>query len=359
MPSPISQHLPPSAAWRALPAWSGLLALLALLALTVLPATTQARRRRGAGSDQRLLKRAITLYHTGQLKASLMLLKRAKMEHDVAELDSGARNERRLGRILLYRGLNLALMGQRAQARVAFKAALAEYPILSLSPHRFKPELVKLFNQVRKKSTSRLVVTCTTSGAVILVDSKPRGEAPVELYLAPGPHRVQARNAAGKIGFTKEVNLVLGKSVRVLARLGARPARKRASGHKAVGDAPPPKRFRKVWTLVMAGTSLALVITGAALWASSESSFSELEEQYPELLRRGELTAIEELKESIDGKDTAATVMFALAGASAAAAVALFFLEGRTSGEAPRDSISPWSLRIVPSGAGLGLVTRF
>jgi hypothetical protein len=336
-----------------------LLALLILLVLTASSTAAQARGRRGAGSDQRLLEQAITLYHSGRLKASLKLLERAKIEHNVAELDSGKRNQRRLGRILLYKGLNLALMGSRARAKVAFKAALVEHPGLSLSPHRFKPELVKLFDEVRRRVASRLVVVCTTSGAVILVDGKPRGVAPVELYLAAGPHRIQARTAKGRVGFTKEVNLVTGKSVRVTARLGAGPARKRVSGAKAVGDAPPPKRFRKVWTLIMAGTSLAFVITGAAMWASSESTYSELEESYPELLRRGEVTAIEELKESIEGKDTAATVMFSLAGASAVAAVALFFLEGRTSGEAPRDNISPWSLRIVPSGAGIRLMTRF
>jgi hypothetical protein len=350
---PIPSRNPPPVARFAL------LTLLVLLVLSALPTVVRARGKRGAGTDQRLLEQAITLYHSGRLKASLKLLERAKTEHEAAELDTGKWNQRRLGRILLYKGLNLALMGKRARAKVAFKAALAEYTGLSLSPHRFKPELVKLFDAVRRKVTSRLVVTCTTSGAVILVDGKSRGVEPVELYLAAGPHRIQARSAKGRVGFTKEVNLVTGKSVRVMARLSAGPARKRISGPKTVGDAPPPKRFRKVWTLIMAGTSLALVITGVAFWASSESTYSELEEGYPELLRRGDVTAIEELKEAIDGKDTAATVMFSLAGASAAAAVALFFLEGRSSGETPRDSISPWSLRIVPSGAGLGLMTRF
>ena len=96
---------------------------------------------------------------------------------------------------------------------------------------------------------------------------------------------------------------------------------------------------------------------GIALWASSDSTYNELEESYPTLVASGDLGRIQELKDSVRSKETASAVMFGLAGACAVTSVVLFFLENRAPERARQGPTSPWSMRLLPrTGAVNGLV---
>jgi hypothetical protein len=300
--------------------------------------------------SRRLLERAIKLCHLGQLGASLEMLKRAK-----AALPQSGHPGRAglLGRVLLYQGLNLALMGRRARARTLFGSALAQDPTLTVNPSSFKPEVVKLFNAVRDKRSGKLVVFGERSDLFVFVDGRRHGRAPRLVRVAAGRHRVELRDQRGAALLTKDLTVSAGAAVRL--------ALPPVDGHRTKRGQPTRRRGwrSKLWTLVAAGACVAFSIAGAALWASSDASYDELESNYPTLAAARDSAAIDSLKSSIEAKDAGAVAMFSLAGASAVAAVALFFLEGRAARQ-PRDRRDSRATQLVPllQGDGAGLLLR-
>jgi hypothetical protein len=113
----------------------------ALLALLItLPLGAWAQPASAPASGERLLREATRHYDDGRFEASLQLLARAER----VSADSAT-----LARVQLQRGVNLAVLGQTAQARQAFALALRHDPAVSLDPGRVKPAIVGLLGSVR------------------------------------------------------------------------------------------------------------------------------------------------------------------------------------------------------------------
>jgi tetratricopeptide (TPR) repeat protein len=307
-----------------------------------------------AGQSESLLNQAMALFRVGKFSESLEMLRKAREEHTAEELDRGRKDPGLLGKIALYEGLSYAVIQKKAQAQKAFRTALGHDPTIRLSPHQFKPELVRLFNSVRGQMRCRLLVTSDLPRARVVVDDKDVGEAPIKLELPVGRYRVQVSSKDGLQSFSKEVMLTPERPTRVTAIM-----------KKRAGDKPPPppnpspvNRSRpRVWTWVAAGGAAAFSIAGIALWASSEATYNALEQDYPSLLASGDLNRIQELKDGVRSKEIASAVMFGLAGACAVTSVTLFFLENRASERPQQKSTSPWSMRVRPqAGAVNGLV---
>jgi hypothetical protein len=325
-----------------------------------------------------LLDKGIASFGQGQLEASRQALEQARAATKDAKI---------LAKIQLYLGLNAAVEGQTSKAREAFTAALRHDPTLLMDATSFKPDLVALFESVRKQTPGELRISLGAPGATVWINGKTQGSLPLALKLPVGKHTVEVRSADGLASFRSEVVVLAGLPTQVAARLvpkqgklrirtspggaevlldgeavGRTPLDRQVTAGKHVvavqvdGHAPVMKRIevkpgedtrlalnltplapgpaaaeepnfftRRLWTWVAAGTALAALGAGIGVGVSANADFDEYE------LSCNEAHAYcNELGDRVDTKDRVANAMFGVAGAAAAAAVVLYFVEGRT-----------------------------
>jgi len=358
---------------------------------------------RGEGASA-LLEQGITSFGLGQLEASRQALERARAATSDPKL---------LAKVQLYLGLNAAVEGKTSRARVAFTAALRHDPTLKLSASNFKPDLVSLFEAVRKQLPGELRVSIAAPGATVFVDGKERGKPPVALELPVGKYTIEIRTEKGLSTHRSEVVVLAGQPTSVAAQLQPRRGRLMirttpggaevlldgevagrtplnrevdAGAHVVAvqleGHAPRMKRVevkpgedtrvalklvslglgrerevrqpnfftRRLWTWVAAGTALAALGVGVGVGLSASADFDEYELSCNEAH-----SYCRELGDRVETKDRVANVMFGVAGAAAAAAVVLFFVEDRN---APRRESSR-RVRALVGSAGGGLAVTF
>jgi len=267
----------------------------------------------------KLLRQAVELFDNAKFAASLALLNRA------------ATRETRplsLGRVRLYQGLCHAVMGQRSAARRAFTLALHADPDLKLDPQRFKRDFVEIFAGVRSSLRGRLQVEADGPGAQVHVNGRPAGLAPLTAEYPIGSHYILVRGPEGRILLKTVFVISPAATTRLDVRLGQ-------------GPAAGPQR-RRVWTWVAAGGALASLCVGIGMWAWADADHGEF-------LSTPDPARYDELEQGIRGRDTAAVVMFSLAGALAATAAVLFYFEGRPApaDSGPRPALAP---RLSASG---------
>jgi hypothetical protein len=258
-----------------------------------------------------LYRHGVELFAQGALEASAAVLERARHR---------TREPRLLALIELHLGLNAATTHRRAQAREHFRRAVRHDPALHMDPQQYKPELVRLYEEVRAE------------------------EAAIARRVLGRPDRVASRPAPS-------------------TRPG--PAVVKPQPVEIGQPTAQPRRPRRLWTWVAAGSAVAVAAAGLGLGLSARSDYSsacDLLEGAPECSARRDLKQesdrhrFEILHDQVGQKSLAANVCWGVAGALAVTAVVLYFVEGRVRrGESPgkkvglRIGAGP-SLALEPSG---------
>jgi len=318
--------------------------LVSILALA--PAEVRAER------SGELLGRAIGHYKTGELAQALDLLERAHQALKAEVVGRGGEDHAPAAQIYLYQGLCQAVTQKPSAARQSFARALEADPDLRLDPRRFKPQIVRLFDEVRGTLRAMLVVTADRTGVRVLVDGSEVGQAPLETSVGTGRHRVEVRSADRRQARSAVVDLTAGARRIIDFRLGSTSERRpdRSATHPMGGT-------RRLWTWIAGGASLVTLATGIAVYLSADASYNELDSSYDQLYLEGNAARIEELRRQVQRKDTAAVVMLSLSGALAASAVTLFFLEPWLHRRSSKRSAC--ILPLVGPASGLALDLRF
>ena len=301
-----------------------------------------------------LLKQGIEAFGLARFDDARGLLEQAR----AATKDPG-----RLGRVHLYFGLIEAVSGSRAKARGHFAMALSHDASLKLDPANFKQELVALLEQVRAQLRGQLLVHAATRPAQVLVDGKPAGPLPLVAQLLIGTHQVEIRAPDGRLLHSATVMVRPGRTARVVSPAAPPPTAARTSQpvNRAAPEARPAPRRRRLLTWIAAGASAALLGTGLGLGISSSVDHG----QWEDACRSSQgIQSCVALARSIEDRDLAANVMFAVGGTLAATAVVLYFFEGRRGPEgrrrAPRAAPGPRVVPVVsPTGAGAALELSF
>ena len=134
-----------------------------------------------ADPAEALLQEGLVNYRVGKFGAALKVLDRASRKGKEASV---------LGRVHLYRGLILGVMGKEAKARAAFTRALKSDPTVEPREGEAKSKVLALFKDTRLQIKGRLKVTADHKDAQVSVDGKIVGPAPFSGELAVGAHKV-------------------------------------------------------------------------------------------------------------------------------------------------------------------------
>lgn len=268
---------------------------------------------------------------------------------------AATKDSHRLSRIYLYFGLIEAVSGSRTKARTMLVRALEQDPTLTLDPGRFKTDLVALFNEVRQGLRGALLVHTKQPSHAVYIDGKRVGQLPLLSNLPIGRHQVQVRTPDGRPYYSTTVVVRPHSTGKI--PVGPGPRGLVAPEHTVADkDHRPEKkttRRRRVFTWIAAGTAVVMLGTGIGLGVSSNRGNNEWEAG----CKQNQLyTDCDELALSVENRDLAANVMFAVGGSLAVSAVLLYFFEGRVPGEARRGRKRTASSTLVTPLVGRSVV---
>ncbi|MCA9664078.1 MAG: hypothetical protein KC503_00775 [Myxococcales bacterium] len=227
-------------------------------------------------------------------------------------------------RAKLYVGLCLHGREKPREAAAAFRQALALDATLRLSAQRFKPEVVALFEKVRRALRGRLrlrlrLAAGAPAGSTVLVDGDPVADASKALALGIGEHVVELRDGQGR---TLEQRVVVVEPDRtrelVLRGRAVTTARRADLVVRPTPATPPRARWRRPLAWISAGSALALAGVGIGLGAavaSDHDAWSQRDPTTPEA---------QSLRAAGQKKMIAANVLIGAAVVAAITAVALF-----------------------------------
>lgn len=294
-----------------------------------------------------LFREAVERFGAADFEGSLALLERAAAR--IGAGDSALR-----AKILLYKGINQAVMGNERAARESFRGAQLQDPAVELDPDQFKPTIMSLFRAERRLTLGRLDVSADISGAQAWLDGAPAGKVPLSRYLRPGRIKVEVRGQQGRPSHSEVVALEAGQVLRLSLRLrqgnGVVSAPAKESG---------PGRPARLATWVVGGAGVACLVAGVVLGGLARSDH----EAWLDLAEQGkDPVAWEDRRGRGQDKQLAANVLLGVGGALTAAAVALFFLEPGWAGDdaaaAGAGEVSTIKVGAGPS-LGLGVSGRF
>ncbi|MBI5548232.1 MAG: tetratricopeptide repeat protein [Deltaproteobacteria bacterium] len=143
------------------------------------------------------LRAAQAAFRDGEFDKALQLLDRAV---------AGSKNRSQLANIHLLRARCFNANGDLAKAEGALEEALVQDPESELDASRVPPVLVGLLTGLRQRLKADLRVT-SDRAATIWLDGKALGETPLEVKVAIGRHRVQARAPDGALSVERELLL--------------------------------------------------------------------------------------------------------------------------------------------------------
>jgi tetratricopeptide (TPR) repeat protein len=190
-----------------------------------------------------------------------------------------------------------------------------------------------------------LLVYTEPPGAEVKLEGRARGKTPFHLALPPGEYALRLERE-GLVPVAREVTIPPDASVTVDVVLAPLPAvpppPKLAAPAPATNpdlSAPPPKASplagpppggepkpgaprakRRLWTWVAAGAAVAAASAGAYYGLAAKDAESKLHDG---------ASGRDALADEATGKARTANILYGVAGAAAAAGVALFFVEGR------------------------------
>jgi hypothetical protein len=246
-----------------------------------------------------------------------------------------------------YRTLGMTSFELRAYAQ-----ALSELQAALEDPRRPLPadqraQVAALAEQARA-FVGRYRVRVSPPESQLLVDGAPHalGEDGV-LLLEVGRHELRAR-AAGHAELARRLDVRGREDEELVLELAslqpeALPPVAAPLPKAAETRAGEPRSGDRLFTWIAAGTAVALAGTSLALWLIADSKFDEQQEECDAMLpamacERGTIETA-----GIQDLDTAHQVTAVAAGVVGAAAVALFFIEGRPE-EPPALTIGPGSV---------------
>jgi len=315
-----------------------LLSLLTLL-LWSLPALA-------ADDAAALLQEAVRRYGLADFEGSLEQLTRAQ---------EMTKDPKLLARIHLYQGINYGELDRLPLSQAAFTTALTFEPDICPDPARFKASLVKLCQEVRRSLRGTLAVTSQPEGGQVLVDGEPVGQTPLERRLAIGSHRVQVR-VGDRHSPAQRVTVFVDQTASVKVELPPAGVTLPPRAKPDRPAAPPrPRPRRRLWTWIAAGSAVLVAGIAAGVWASAESDYGEWEETADD--PAADEQRLTDLQDRVQRKEVAAWVLFGTAGALAAGAVTLFFLEGKASGAERSGTMSV--VPILGPAPGAAVTLRF
>lgn len=134
-----------------------------------------------ADPGESLLQEGLVNYRVGKFDAAIKVLDRAARK---------GKDPQVLGRINLYRGLVLGVMGKGDRAKAAFTEALRNDPTLVPRDGEAKSSVLALFNEVRDGLKGTLKVAADRPGAQVTVGGKVLGPAPYAGALRVGAHKI-------------------------------------------------------------------------------------------------------------------------------------------------------------------------
>ena len=229
--------------------------------------------------------------------------------------------------------IDLPLGQHLLQVVSADKLARSEEKEIRIQPGeklRIEPALIPVTGSIQLDSTP--------PGATIILDGRPTDTAPAQLEVSPGRHALRL-TLDGYHDWVREVEVREGEVTDFKAALEELP------------PPPPPTspwlRGYRLWSLVAGGLAIASTGVGigfAVSGSADESDFKSGGSGDPE--QNITYDRADELKSSAEGKMLTANIAFGLAGALAATAVTLFFVEPQEDWEEAGVSV-----RLAPTGS--------
>ncbi len=143
---------------------------------------------------------AVPSSRTGRYELGQKLFAQGEIDAALKTLDAAAQETidlPQLEKIHLLRAQCFAARQDFGKAEEAFTQALEANPDTSLDPARVDPVVVKLLESVRARLTSAVSVNSTPAGAMVFLDGKQAGAAPLTLTTPVGKHRLEARFGDG------------------------------------------------------------------------------------------------------------------------------------------------------------------
>ncbi|MBI3181662.1 MAG: PEGA domain-containing protein [Myxococcales bacterium] len=207
-----------------------------------------------------------------------------------------------------------------------------------------------LEKRLAEKGLQQILVYSQPPGGSVLIDGKRRGATPFSAELPLGKHTVAVevegyRLTEREVTLTADTSLALDftlekktEAVPLLAVPEPEPEPLKKPELTppveppvpAVASPPPPPMPEptkgRLWTYVAAGASGAALAAGAYFGASAQSASDALMSEENKQRSRDEATR---LKQTALSSARTANVLYGVAGAAGATAVALFFIEGR------------------------------
>ncbi|MEO7332268.1 MAG: PEGA domain-containing protein [Minicystis sp.] len=232
---------------------------------------------------------------------------------------------------------NLAMaefaQGKSRAAAEHLAFALRSFPITG--DPATKDQMQKTYEQSRG-AVSALKVSVLPKGAMVYVDGKAAGEAPLldDVFVEPGKHSIKA-TLQGYGEMSKSVEAQKGQSVPVALELKALPKEVVTIKEHV---APPVKRSL-VPTFVAGGVAVASFIVGGALLGVSSGKASEVSDQATAIgnarksclstspvYDQGACTTLEDTAHAADTMHNAGVAMLVVGGVAAAGAVTWLLL---------------------------------
>lgn len=232
---------------------------------------------------------------------------------------------------------NLAMaefaQGKTRDAAEHLAFALRSFPVTGEPAQR--EQMQKAYDQSRA-SVSALEVSVLPKGALVSVDGKPAGEAPLldPVFVEPGKHTVKA-TLEGYRENSKSVDTQKGQSQRVSLELSALPKQVVTVTTPAQ---PAPKRS-PLPTFVAGGAAVASFIVGGALLGVSSGKASDVSDQATAIggarkscvstavnYDQAACTTLENTARSADTLHNAGVAMFVVGGVAAAGALTWLLL---------------------------------
>jgi hypothetical protein len=294
------------------------LVLLALLAQATIPATEK----EGKSKAQRLLDEGSLLYRKGDYTAAL-----EKFEAAYASFPSP--------KLWFNIGQASRGLGRPVEALHAFEKFLA---LATDAPPDTVADAQKTAEELRKR-LGQVRIECEPADAELSLDGKILGMSPLPspVWATPGRHQVTA-TSAGLSPTLANVEIKAGSTEVVVVRLAAPPATLSsettpvAPPSSFLSEAPRPPLDRegwllgRKWTWVAAGSAILFAGSAAIVGGLAVSRLSDLKSTCGSNspTRPG---CNESDISSLQTRMTTANVLWGLAGATAIAAGALFFLE--------------------------------
>jgi hypothetical protein len=335
-------------------------ALLALAvgALLLIPAPAAA----DEAQAQALLKQGQELLEKSDYQGALDVLKKARalsvdasIQLEIAAAHEGLGNQVEAAEIYESLG-DEGLFGEKEKRREAQLGAL-------------------------RKVLARLSIECRVDDAIIRVNGRKIGSTPLpnDVYAKPGKVTIGAKTAGKKVEVEYQVKVGEHKTINITMREvmkqkvpavtagippSATPPAGQAQPGPATGQPRPAGQVKRSggpsdsggfrilgrrWTWVAAAGTVVFAAVGMGLGLAAVSEYGEYKDDSTPASR------FPELEESIDGKATAANVMFGIAGGMAVVTGVLFLVEGLQNRSRAERSDRRWAVGAGPGQASFEL----